>query len=60
LKVIREIAELTGKRHDNILADIKKMLVELHGEGGLLNFQQSYITTRTGICRKFASTRAGR
>lgn len=25
----REIAELTGKRHDNVLADIKKMLEEL-------------------------------
>jgi phage regulator Rha-like protein len=25
----REIAELTGKRHDNVMADIKKMLIEL-------------------------------
>ena len=25
----REIAELTGKRHDNVLADIRKMLSEL-------------------------------
>ena len=24
-----EIAELTGKRHDNVLADIRKMLVEI-------------------------------
>lgn len=25
----REIAELTGKRHDNVMADIRKMLVEI-------------------------------
>ncbi|HFL2801157.1 TPA: Rha family transcriptional regulator [Pseudomonas aeruginosa] len=25
----REIAELTGKRHDNVIADIRKMLLEL-------------------------------
>lgn len=25
----REIAELTGKRHDNVLADARKMLAEL-------------------------------
>jgi phage regulator Rha-like protein len=25
----REIAELTGKRHDNVMADIRKMLIEL-------------------------------
>ena len=24
-----EIAELTGKRHDNVMADIRKMLVEI-------------------------------
>ena len=28
-----EIAELTGKRHDNVMRDIRSMLVELHGEG---------------------------
>ena len=26
----REIAELTGKRHDNVMADIRKMLAEIH------------------------------
>lgn len=36
----REIAELTGKRHDNVVADIKKMLNEL-GED-VLNFQGIY------------------
>lgn len=25
----REIAELTGKRHDNVMADIRKMLAEI-------------------------------
>lgn len=35
----REIAELCDKRHDNVTADIRKMLVELHGESDLLKFQ---------------------
>ena len=38
-----EIAERTGKRHDNVLSDSKKMLVELYGERGLLKFQETYI-----------------
>ena len=25
----REIAEITGKRHDNVMADIRKMLADL-------------------------------
>lgn len=33
-----EIAELTGKRHDNVLRDARAMLAELHGEGGVLSF----------------------
>jgi anti-repressor protein len=37
-----EIAELTGKRHDNVMADIRNMLSTLYGEGGLLNFQDTY------------------
>lgn len=37
----QEIAELTGKRHDNVMADIRKMLVELHGEDRLLSFQET-------------------
>jgi hypothetical protein len=44
----REIAELTGKRHDNVMADIRKMLLELHGEGGILEFQDT--TGRTLPC----------
>lgn len=37
-----EVAELTGKQHRNVLADTRKMLAELHGQEGLLRFQQSY------------------
>ncbi|WP_237154820.1 Rha family transcriptional regulator [Oryzibacter oryziterrae] len=33
-----EIAELTGKRHDNVMRDIRSMLVELYGEGRLPSF----------------------
>jgi hypothetical protein len=28
-----DVAELTGKRHDHVMRDARKMLVELHGEG---------------------------
>ena len=35
----REIAELTGKRHDNVMRDTRAMLVELYGEGRLLKFE---------------------
>ena len=38
----REIAALTGKEHRNVMADIRRMLDELHGSGGVLAFQQSY------------------
>lgn len=37
----REIAEYTGKRHDNVLVDIQLMLGELH-PGGVLAFQETY------------------
>lgn len=36
-----ELAELTGKRHDNVMADIRKMLVELYGDGRVLSFQET-------------------
>jgi Rha family phage regulatory protein len=39
----REIAELTDKRHDNIMRDIRAMLVELHGESDLLKFEGVYL-----------------
>lgn len=38
----REIAELTGKRHDNVVRDTRTMLVKLHGEGAVLKFEGSY------------------
>ncbi len=36
------IAEITGKRHDNVIRDIRVILVELHGEGGLLKFEDTH------------------
>ena len=44
----REIAELTGKEHRNVLADIRKMLLELHGEGGMLTFQYTHRNEQNG------------
>ena len=32
-----EIADLTGKRHRDVMRDTRKMLVDLLGQGGLLN-----------------------
>lgn len=39
-----EIAEQTGKRHDNVLRDTKKMLTELYGNKGCLKFEATYLT----------------
>lgn len=44
----REIAELTGKRHDNVMRDTRDMLVELHGKGGLLKFEGTYLNDQNG------------
>ena len=44
----REIAELTGKRHDNVMRDIRAMLVELHGEGGVLKFEDTHQNPQNG------------
>ena len=35
------IAEMFGKRHDNVLSDIK-LQMEYAGENSLLNFQESH------------------
>jgi len=45
-----EIAEITGKRHDNILRDIEVQLTEILGEKALLKFEESYINSNN---RKF-------
>lgn len=42
----REIAELTGKRHDNVVRDIEKMLNDVGM--GLLNFEDTYINPQNG------------
>jgi len=44
----REIAELTGKEHRNVMRDIRTMLVELHGEEGVLSFEQTYTNPQNG------------
>lgn len=44
----REIAELTGKEHRNVMADIRKMLVELCDEEGVLKFQQTHRNEQNG------------
>lgn len=44
----REIAELCEKRHDHVMRDIRQMLVELHGEGGLPKFGGTYQNEQNG------------
>ena len=44
----REIAELTGKEHRNVMRDIRVMLSELYGAGGVLNFEQTYRNEQNG------------
>lgn len=44
----REIAQLCEKRHDNVVADIRRMIVDLEGEGGLLKFQDTYRNPQNG------------
>ena len=47
----REIAELTGKEHRNVMSDIRKMLDDLNLDAA--NFSATYKTGRnnTYICR---------
>lgn len=44
----REIAELTGKEHRNVLVDTRKMLLELYGEDGKLLFLSTYTHNQNG------------
>ena len=44
----REIAELTGKEHRNVMADIRNMLAELYGDGGILNFEDTQVNQQNG------------
>ncbi|WP_170245992.1 phage antirepressor KilAC domain-containing protein [Methylobacterium gnaphalii] len=43
-----EIAERTGKRHDHVMRDVRNMLVELYGEGGLPNFGDTHRNPQNG------------
>ncbi len=42
-----EIAELTGKRHDNVMRDTRAMLEQM-GEGGLLKFEDTHVNPQNG------------
>lgn len=44
----REIAELCEKRHDHVMRDIRDMLTQLHGEGGLPKFGDTYRNDQNG------------
>lgn len=43
-----EIAELTGKEHRGVLRDIRNLLTELHGEGGMHSFEQTHTNPQNG------------
>ncbi|MBA4307614.1 MAG: phage regulatory protein/antirepressor Ant [Sphingopyxis sp.] len=44
----REIAELTGKQHAHVMRDIRDMLAELHGEGGVSKFGDTLRNPQNG------------
>lgn len=44
----RDIADLSGKEHKNVMRDIRTMLVELYGEGGVLNFEHTHTNPQNG------------
>lgn len=44
----REIAELTGKRHDHVMRDIRLLLAELHGEQGVPIYEHTYTNEQNG------------
>lgn len=44
----QEIAELTGKRHDHVMRDIRVMLAELHSERGIPKFEDTHTNPQNG------------
>ncbi|MEZ5630603.1 MAG: Rha family transcriptional regulator [Burkholderiaceae bacterium] len=44
----REIAELTGKNHADVMRDIRRMLAELYPEGGVSKFADTHINPQNG------------
>jgi len=44
----REIATLTGKRHDHVIRDIRVMLSKLYGEEGVPKFGDTYAEPQNG------------
>ena len=45
----REIAELTGKEHRNVMRDIRAMLRDLYDDAGMLGFEHTEINTQNGV-----------
>lgn len=43
-----EISERTGKEHRNVMRDIRIMLTELYGEGGVLSFEHTHRNPQNG------------
>lgn len=43
-----EIADLTGREHRNVMRDIRNVLDELHGEGGVLSFEHTHVNPQNG------------
>lgn len=43
-----EISDLTGKRHDHVMRDIRTMLIELYGDGGVPNFGGTNVNPQNG------------
>lgn len=44
----RDIADLVEKEHRNVMRDARKMLAELHGEGGVLRFEHTLPDPQNG------------
>lgn len=57
----RDVAAFFGKRHDNVIRDIRKLLPELPEKWGVLNFEDtSYVDSQNGqTYEMFQMTRDG-